>query len=160
MHAWSDVEAAAPDLAERVRARFSATGLGVLATLRHDGSPRVSGIEPLFAEGHVWFGSMAGARKAADLVRDPRMALHAVTADKALPDGDAKLAGRALLVTGEDFRVFTKAFAEATGSPPPDGEYPLFRVDLADVSFLRPNGDHLVIEWWNPREGYGSTKRY
>jgi hypothetical protein len=69
---WSEVEAAAPELAERVKERFAATGLGLLATLRADGSPRISGIEPLFALDELWLGMMDGSRKATDLLRPPR----------------------------------------------------------------------------------------
>jgi hypothetical protein len=57
--------------------RFEATGLGLLATLRADGSPRVSGLEPLFALGELWFGMMPESRKALDLLRDPRFAIPA-----------------------------------------------------------------------------------
>ena len=66
MASWSQVEAAAPELAERVKERFDATGLGLLATLRTDGSPRISGIEPLFALDELWLGMMHGSRKAAE----------------------------------------------------------------------------------------------
>src|SRR5919199_5659869 len=98
MTSWSDVVSAAPELAALVRARFEATGLGLLATLRRDGSPRISGIEPLFALGELWLGMMPGSRKATDLLRDPRFALHSATVDKQVSAGDAKLAGWALAV--------------------------------------------------------------
>ena len=98
MVCWSDVVIAAPELAAAVQARFDAHGLGLLATLRRDGSPRISGIEPLFALGEVWLGMMPESRKALDLLRDPRFALHNATVDKAVTEGDAKLAGRAIPV--------------------------------------------------------------
>src|SRR4051812_49049254 len=82
MATWTDIEADAPELAATVRARFEAHGMGLLATLRRDGSPRISGIEPLFALGELWMGMMPGSRKAADVVRDPRFALHSATTDK------------------------------------------------------------------------------
>jgi hypothetical protein len=50
MTSFADLEAAEPELAGRVRAAFDAHGHEVLATLRADGSPRVSGIEARFAE--------------------------------------------------------------------------------------------------------------
>ena len=49
MASFADLEAAEPELAGRVRAAFDAHGHKVLATLRADGSPRVSGIEARFA---------------------------------------------------------------------------------------------------------------
>src|SRR2546429_100973 len=102
MASWSEVESAAPELAERVRERFEATGLGLLATLRADGSPRISGIEPLFALDELWLGMMHGSRKAADLQRDPRLALHNATEDKQVTNGDARITGRAVEISDEE----------------------------------------------------------
>src|SRR3954453_5478753 len=102
MASWSEVEAAAPELAERVQERFQATGLGLLATLRADGSPRISGIEPLFALGQLWLGKVIGSRKAVDLQRDARMALHNGTEEKQVRNGDARISGRAVEVTDEE----------------------------------------------------------
>src|ERR687883_1376464 len=98
---WSTVSAQVPELAARVRARFEATGLGLLATLRRDGSPRISGIEPLFTDDELWLGMMPDSRKATDLLRDPRFALHSATVDKQVTEGDARLSGEAVLVEDE-----------------------------------------------------------
>ena len=99
---WRVIEEAAPELAARARATLDAHKHKVLATLRRDGSPRISGIEATFEDGELWLGMMAGSRKALDLRRDPRLALHSASVDP--PDdptswpGDAKLAGRAVEV--------------------------------------------------------------
>ncbi|WP_279582144.1 pyridoxamine 5'-phosphate oxidase family protein [Fodinicola feengrottensis] len=79
MTAWRDVEAAEPEFARRVRALFDAHKHKTIATLRADGSPRISGIETVFEAGELGFGSMPKARKGADLRRDPRFALHSST---------------------------------------------------------------------------------
>jgi hypothetical protein len=160
---WADFTEAAPALAATVRKRFEATGLGFLATLRSDGSPRISGIEPLFALGELWLGMMPGSRKALDLRRDPRLALHNASVDKQVTEGDVKLSGHAHEVgKGGDDEVddevdaaatrasFAAAFEAATGQPIPPGPFHLFRVDVTGVSSVRPDGDHLVIEWWRP----------
>src|SRR2546421_13013773 len=76
MATWSEVEATAPELAERVKERFQATGLGLLATVRADGSPRISGIEPLFALDELWLGMMPRPRQGPAPQRDPRLAPH------------------------------------------------------------------------------------
>jgi hypothetical protein len=161
--AWPEVTAAAPDLAERVRGRFNATGLGFLATLRSDGSPRIHGIEPLFGA-ELWIGMMPDSRKAFDLRRDPRFALHSASVDKDVKEGDAKLDGRAVEVAvddGEARAQFWADWSQATGNPTPDEPWPmvLFRVDVRLVSFLRPAGDHLVIEWWTAQGGYTRIER-
>lgn len=151
MGSWSAAVDAAPDLAGSVRARFDASGLGLLATLRADGFPRISGVEPLFGA-DLWLGMMPESRKAADLLRDPRLCLHSATADKEMKEGDAKLSGRAAAVTDEaEILRFRRLFAAHAGMEPPPGPMHLFRVDVTEMSFLRPAGDHLVIEWW--REG-------
>ena len=88
--------------AARVRRLFEAGRHKTIATLRADGSPRISGIECEFADGQLRFGSMPGARKGADLRRDPRFALHGPVfhpeeGNEAGWPGEAKIAGRAVL---------------------------------------------------------------
>ncbi|MBV9412380.1 MAG: pyridoxamine 5'-phosphate oxidase family protein, partial [Acidimicrobiia bacterium] len=148
MASWAEVETAAPELAERVKERFQSTGLALLATLRKDGSPRISGIEPLFALDELWLGMMTDSRKALDLRRDPRLALHNATEDKQVTNGDARISGRAIELTDEEsLDRFSRAFQSETGYAPPP-PYLLFRVDVTELMFLKPGGDHLVIESW------------
>ncbi len=157
MATWGEVEGAAAELAAMVRGRFEAHGLGLLATLRRDGSPRISGIEPLFALGELWVGMMPGSLKAADVERDPRFALHSATTDKQVTEGDAKVSGSFVAVDDEAVLArFVEAFAAATGYPPPPGPFPLFKADVTEVSTVKPAGDHLDIESW--REGRGVRK--
>jgi len=86
MVAWKDVVSAEPTFAARVRALFDAHKHKSIATLRADGSPRISGIEVEFSDDDLTFGSMTGSRKGADLARDPRFALHSPSVDP--PEGD------------------------------------------------------------------------
>ena len=149
MSTWSDVLTAAPDLAKKVQARFDAHGLAMLATLRRDGYPRISPIEALFTDETIWLGMMPDSTKALDLRRDPRLSLHNATEDRNVSEGDAKLVGHAVRITDE--AEITRArgiFAAHTGSPPPEGPMELFTVDVREISFLRPAGDHLDIESW------------
>jgi pyridoxamine 5'-phosphate oxidase-like protein len=157
MASWNEVSEAAADLAGTVRARFEATGLGLLATLRRDGSPRISGIEPSFAAGELWLGMMDGSRKALDLQRDPRLALHSATADKDVKEGDARITGRGVeVLEGDERREAFLDHLRAKGDWAPDGPFHLFAVDVTELMMLRPGGDHLVIESW--REG-GEVRR-
>ena len=160
MSSWSEVVVAAPELAADVQARFDAYGLALLATLRRDGAPRISGIEPLFALGELWLGMMPGSRKALDLLNDGRFALHSATTDKQVTDGDAKVSGLAVLVEGEaDMARFREAFASSAGAPPPDGPFHLFRADVREMSLVRPGGDHLDIDWWRSDTGVKHVDR-
>jgi hypothetical protein len=154
MAAWRDVVAAEPELAERVQQLFDARAHKTIATLRRDGSPRISGIECRFADGDLWFGSMPNAVKALDLRRDPRFALHGGSADPPEWSGDAKVAGRAEEVTDPERR---RAILEAMGSPSTESH--LFRADLTEVVVTRLGEprDHLVIESWH--EGRGAQRR-
>src|SRR5215475_11305542 len=101
MTTWQELEQAEPEFAARVRNLFDAGRHKTIATLRADGSPRISGIECEFADGDLRFGSMPASRKGADLKRDPRFALHSATVDpvegkeREWP-GEAKVAGRAI----------------------------------------------------------------
>lgn len=157
MSRWDDVATEAPDLAAFVRGRIEVHGLALLATLRADGAPRISGVEPLFHDGELWFGMMPGSRKGADLRRDPRFALHGATVDKDVKEGDVKLSGRARLVTDDDAKTaFLAAFAAHTGYSPPPGEFDLFVADVTDLTSIRPATDHLVIETWV--EGRGTER--
>jgi hypothetical protein len=154
---WADVELAAPELAATVRGRFDAFGLGLLATLRRDGSPRISGIEPLFAMGDLWLGMMPDSRKALDLRKDGRFALHSATTDKQVTEGDARIAGVAVEVDDEaTFSQFRAAFAAHAGYPPPEGPFQLFRADVQEMSLIKPGGDHLDIDFW--RAGQPPTR--
>src|SRR5687767_8244334 len=138
MTAWQDVEQAAPEFAQRVRTLFDAHRHKTIATLRLDGSPRISGIEAAFEAGELTFGSMPNARKGADLRRDPRFALHSSTVDPvgapAEWPGEAKISGRANHV--------------GSTTAGPDGD--LFHADIAEVvhTHLNPEGTMLVVEWW------------
>lgn len=77
MPSWSAFAAEAPGLAAIVRARLDGHPYKLLATLRRDGSPRVSGIEVEFlADGELRAGSMPDSGKVHDLDRDGRFCLH------------------------------------------------------------------------------------
>jgi len=149
MTAWREVEEAVPEFARRVRALFDAHKHKTLATLRADGSPRISGIEAEFADGELVFGSMPGARKGADLRRDSRFALHSATVDpiegeEARWPGEAKISGRAI-------------FAGPQREPAGDS----FRADLTEVVHTHLNAEAtlLVVEWWTPEHGLRRAER-
>lgn len=144
---WDVFVASAPDLARAVRSRLTVTKHHVVCTLRADGSPRVSGTEVQFHDGNLWMGSMGGARKADDLRRDPRFALHANPGDGSMDGGDAKMSGYAVELV--DSGVINR-WLEGRELPP--GPFHLFRLDLEQVTLtcVHPDGDRLRIETWHP----------
>jgi hypothetical protein len=153
--AWQAIEQAEPEFAARVRRLFDAGRHKTIATLRADGSPRISGIECEFTDGKLHFGSMTGARKGTDLKRDPRFALHGPTfhpeAGKESDwPGEAKISGRA-----------TPAGPVATDEAgnEPDGE--MFVADITEVVItgLNVEATKLVIESWTPERGVRRVER-
>ncbi len=162
MATWDEFAAAAPELAARVRARFDAHKHKMMATLRRDGSPRISGIETTFHDGELWLGMMDGSRKALDLRRDPRVAIHSASLDPQMSDGDAKVAGRAVEIHDEQTkRDLMRAVQEESGEEAPPGPYHLFRVDLTEAVLTRVGtpADHLVIDSWHEGTGLRQAKR-
>lgn len=140
MPSWSDFEAAAPELAARVRERLDAHRHKTIATIRADGAPRISGIEAQVEDGELWIGSDRDALKARDLLRDPRFALHSGSDD---PPADA---GQASSWAGD-----AKLAGIAVEEPQPD--HLRFRLDIREASTVHVDGDKLAIEVWNPGRG-------
>jgi hypothetical protein len=149
---WAELEREAPELAARARERFDARVHKTIATLRRDGSPRISGIETIFAAGEVWFGSMWKAVKAIDLRRDPRFALHSGSEDPPAWSADAKLAGRAEEVS--DQTVLDQVLG-GDDDGPRIGSMHLFRAEIDELVWtgLNDDRDKLIVDSW--REGRG-----
>src|SRR3954452_4426898 len=92
---WEEFARAEPELARFGEQRFAKTGLCLLGTLRANGFPRISPVEPLIRDGLLYLGMMWRSRKAVDLLRDPRCVVHNTVADKSGTEGDFKLYGLA-----------------------------------------------------------------
>lgn len=158
MSSWNEIETDAPDLASAVQARFDATLHKTLATIRRDGSPRISGTEVVFAGGGVWLGSMSGARKAQDMRRDGRCALHSAPVDEKLAAGDAKIAGVATEITDlAEIRVAWPDWEDQAHMA--DAGAHAFRVDVSEVVLTTVDGDGLVVTSWHPDRGVEVRRR-
>jgi hypothetical protein len=144
---WSDFESAEPEFASRVRALLASRKHLTMATLRRDGSQRISGTEIEFADGQLNIGSMPRAVKADDLRRDSRLAIHGPTEDPPAANagawrGEAKIAGTATEVdSGSAAHRF------------------LIDIQEAVITRLNESGDRLVVESWNPVRGYNVLER-
>ena len=158
MARFADVETEEPQFAGRVRAAFDGHRHKFLATLRRDGSPRISGLEMHFVTGEPWLAGMPDSVKFADLRRDPRFALHSGSAEGEAFDADAKLSGRAIELTDPEER---RAYGAAAGMAPEHMGFELFRVDLDQVVLVHLNDDKnaLVISSWRPGRGLTRTLR-
>ena len=152
MSSWREVLNAEPEFARRVRQTFAVRKHATLATLRKDGSPRISGTEVEFDDdaGEVYLGMMPGSVKAGDLARDPRMAIHCPTVDAPDDDpsswlGDGKLSGTGVDVT----------------EPASRDSALRFRIELSEVvlTFVGTPADHLVVQAWHPARGLEVIER-
>jgi len=142
---WAEFEKVEPKFASRVRRLMTSRKHLTMATLRADGSPRISGTEVQFGDDQLTVGSMPRAVKANDLIRDSRVAIHGPTHDPASSGrwrGEAKVSGRAIEIPGE-------------------GDAHSFRIDISEVVITRLNTtrDRLVIESWTPSRGYRVSER-
>jgi hypothetical protein len=155
MASWKAVEAEAPELAALARRYLDAHVHKTVATLRRDGSPRISGTEVVFRDGELFIGSMWQARKALDLQADPRFALHSGSEDPPAWAGDAKIAGRLEEVT-DPARV-----EDVNGEGNGAGKAHLFRADITELVVVRLGepADHLVIESWHEGRGVRRARR-
>jgi hypothetical protein len=161
---WGEFAAAEPELADAVRSRLDATKHHVLATLRTDGSPRVSGTEVILHGDVMAVGSMFGAVKALDLQRDGRFALHANPGDGSMEGGDAKLAGVAAELGGSlavDLAAHLASAAAEEERPDVPEPFHLFRLDLRQVVLTQVDHERgcLVIRSWSPGTGLVTVDR-
>ena len=138
MSSWADLEADAPDFARRLKALFDAGTNKTIATLRADGSPRISGIE-LHLDERATLGMMGGSAKLADVRRDPRVAVHSPTLEPPAQvsdwAGDAKLAGR-LVENAEGFEL-----------------------EITEAVIIRVEANQLLVESWHPGRGLRVARR-
>ncbi|HWM40379.1 MAG TPA: pyridoxamine 5'-phosphate oxidase family protein [Streptomyces sp.] len=156
-HSWADFRSAEPDFAAAVQARFRRFQHHVLATLRADGSPRLTGLEGDFRDDELWLGMMYGSRKALDLRRDPRFSLHANPGSGTdMEGGDVRVSGRAVEVADSD-----ELGRYAAGSP--EGAVPerfhLFRAGLTEVVRVHVEDPYIVFEVWHPGSSLRTIRR-
>jgi len=168
MASWAEFESDAPELAARAQSCLEAHGHKTVATLRRDGSPRVSGTELTSYDGQLWLAGMPGALRFADLRRDPRFALHSGSDEPEVwrtnPDkaADAKVAGMAQEITDPGVTAAVAA-AMSVDAPPEEiaapGSFELFRLDVSEVVVVRVGEGHLLIESWQEGRGVRTAQR-
>jgi hypothetical protein len=148
MH-WSDLEQRAPRLAKVAHDRLVAPGVVLVVTLRTDGTPRLSPVEPLVLDGDIWLSMMWQSYKAADLQRDDRLLLHSIITSRDGANGEVKVRGRAVPIDDLGERARYCEAVSVLGWRPEEPLFHLFRVDIDDVTYIRyaPNGDQSVTRW-------------
>jgi len=142
---WRDLDAGAPELAREGWARFARTKVALLGTIREDGSPRISPVEPFLLGGQLVVGVMSSP-KLDDLRRDPRCVLHSSVSDIDGSEGEFKVHGRA-------FSTDDPALINADGTwwagREPD------RVGVFTIEI-----DEAVLVTWSADQGRMTTARW
>jgi hypothetical protein len=169
---WATFAAEAPELERDVTPLLLRARHHVLATLRADGSPRVSGTEVQFVGSELVAGCPADSVKARDVSRDGRFALHTNPGDHSMEGGDAKLAGVAGLHT--DGPLLHALMDQLTAEHGDDlgrsddvrtdeqmDGVALLRLGLTQVTHtaIHPDGDRLVVRTWHPGRGVVTVER-
>lgn len=95
MAPWGVFAESAPHLARIGRRLFEYYGIGFLATVRRDGSPRIHPVVPIVAHGALYTFVAPDSPKRWDLLNDGRFALHAPLGQD---DEEFMLAGIAMRV--------------------------------------------------------------
>jgi hypothetical protein len=151
MATWDEFRAGDPAFAARCEERVDGVGLVLVGTLRRNGWPRISPVEPLITGGSLYLGMMWQSKKALDLLADPRCVVHSTVTDKSGTDGDVKIYGRAVDIVDPDERErYGVALHDRIGWRP-DGDFHLFAVDISEVGFFRiVGGEHEVHHWRAP----------
>ena len=145
---WRAFEAAAPGLATVASRLLGEPRVVLVATVRRDGTPRISPVEPFWLGGELYLGMMPGSMKALDLLRDPRCLVHNAVTDHEGRAGELKLRRRAAVVDDAEAIEAYCAELEARYGRRPDGPFPLFTVDIDDVAWVhRESGEQEVERW-------------
>jgi Pyridoxamine 5'-phosphate oxidase len=153
---WSEMERRQPGLAALGRRRLLDPGVVLVATIRGDGTPRISPVEPFILDGTLWLSMLWHSRKAADLLRDPRILVHSVITSRDGGEGEFKVRGTARAEGDPAVQArYAAAVGASLGWAPEPGRFHLFAVTIGEVTFIRyddATGDQQVARWPPARE--------
>jgi hypothetical protein len=153
---WADVERQQPRFAAVARDRLAGPGVVLVGSIRRDGAPRISPVEPLFWNGDLWLPMGLGTLKARDLRRDPRVLVHSIVTGREGTDGEIKVRGRAVREDEPQLNArVAGVIADELGWRPEAGRFHLFRIEVDEVTFIRwdgTNNDQYMSRWPEGRE--------
>jgi hypothetical protein len=148
MLTWAELEEAAPTIAGNGRELLEKFQFVLVGTLTKDGSPRVTPVEAYVIDGHLLANMIPQSLKARDLLRDPRVYVHApVTAKEG--DPEFKLAGRAEVLTDEALKqkLSDVWWETIKWRPAPDSHYFEFLAERA--AWVTYDGKGQSRTTWN-----------
>jgi pyridoxamine 5'-phosphate oxidase-like protein len=158
---WDEFTTAAPELAGLGEERLRGRELCLLGTLRKNGYPRISPVEPEFVDGELMLGLMWQSPKALDLLRDPRCVVHSVVSDRGGTEGDFKLYGQAVPIADPQVRArYRETIKARIDWEPEEPNYHLLAIDIESAGFVVFGEDRFGLAWdpdrglrrWEQRE--------
>jgi hypothetical protein len=154
---WRELETEAPEIAHLGRERLDRARVALLATLRQDGSPRISPIEPYLNQGHLLFGAMSWSLKTRDLLRDSRCVLHSAITSPDNGQGELKLYGRAIQADAH----IREGCAEGWWQQRSPDTATVFALHISQAIFISwdTGQGQMTVQRWSPRRGLSETKR-
>lgn len=154
---WRDLEAAAPEIALLGRERLERPRIAFLGTLRKDGSPRISPVEPRLTQGHLVFGAMTRSLKTSDLLRNPLCVLHSAISDPDGGEGELKLYGHGVRVHDQ----IREGCRDAWWVNGPRESAEVFSLDIEEATFVGWDIERgeMTIRQWSPELGFRKTRR-
>ena len=150
---WDRFAAACPEIADLARERFGKDEVILIGTLRADGSPRISPNEVDFVGPHLMVSMMWRSKKALDLLRDARCAVHSVPLTRMNPGGDVKLYGQVIDVQDPDLRAaYRDEIRRRIDWAPDEPDFHLFSLDVTSAGYaVFGEGSHALA--WDPERG-------
>ena len=147
---WAQFKESSHDLAALAEERFQRHGLVLIGTLRHNGWPRISPVEPLIVDGVLYLGMSHRSRKALDLLHDPRITVQTIISNKDGTEGEVKLYGRAEDVQSPEIRrTYLEAVHRELGYElSADEPFHLFAVDVESAAYVVIEGEKQRVRVW------------
>jgi hypothetical protein len=150
---WNEFTAACPELASLGEERLRGRELCLLGTLRKNGFPRISPVEPEFVDGQQMLGMMWQSPKALDVLRDPRCVVHSVVSDREGTEGDFKLYAEAHDVQERALRQrYRETIKARIDWEPSEPNFHLFALDVHSAGFVIFGKDRYGLAW-DPNRG-------
>jgi Pyridoxamine 5'-phosphate oxidase len=156
MISWREFEAAAPTIAQHGQQRFEMTRVCLLGTLRKDGSPRISPVEPYLSGGELLFGAMAWSLKATDLLRDARCVLHSAITAPDNGEPEVKLYGRASEAPSEIADSCTQAWWQPQPTAAVIFMLHIERATLIEWDLVQ---SQMLVQRWSAADGLSKASR-
>lgn len=155
MITFAELADRAPAISASITERFVAARIGLLGTVRADGSPRVSPIEVALFEGGLFVGMMPGSHKRRDVARDARVCLLTPVSDHTDIGGEGKLFG-VLEQVGDPERAERILRHHAAGGefdPESIAGSPMFEMLISGAAWQRVIDDAWTASSWNETDG-------